>query len=120
MQSVGLIQRVIEKEGIPTISISLNRTITEKVNPPRSLLVAFPLGHPMGNPFDKEAQKRLLADGLKYVQTVEEPGTIVDLTSTYKIEGGKCTVCEVEAWSPQWSRIKAAETLWSSCPPSIE
>jgi D-proline reductase (dithiol) PrdB len=97
MQSVGLIQRAIEAEGIPTISISLDRTITEKVKPPRSLLVAFPLGHPMGSPFDKDGQRRLLTDGLNYLETIERPGTIVDLTSAYKITGGKCAVCEVEA-----------------------
>jgi D-proline reductase (dithiol) PrdB len=97
MQSVGLIQRAIEEEGIPTISISLDRTITEKVKPPRSLLLAFPLGHPMGNPFDEEAQRRLLREGLEYIETIKEPKTIVDLTSTYRIEGGKCTSCEVGA-----------------------
>ena len=96
MQSVGLIQRAIEEEGIPTISISLNRTITEKVKPPRSLLLAFPLGHPMGDPFDEEGQRHLLTDGLNYLKTIEQPGTIVDLTGAYKIASGKCTVCEVE------------------------
>lgn len=95
MQSVGLIQRAIEAEGIPTISVSLNRTITEKVKPPRALLVAFPLGHPMGNSFDKDLQRRILLEGLKYVREIQEPGAIVDLTNTYRIKGGKCAVCEV-------------------------
>jgi len=95
MQSVGLIQRAIEAEGIPTISVSLNRTITEKVKPPRSLLLAFPLGHPMGRPFDKEAQRRLLKEGLGLLETIEEPGTIVDLTNVYRMKEGKCALCEV-------------------------
>jgi hypothetical protein len=93
---VGLIQRAIEAEGIATISVSLNRMITEKVKPPRSLLPAFPLGHPMGNPFDKGLQRRILMEGLRYVKEIREPGTIIDLTSTYKIQGGKCAVCEVD------------------------
>jgi len=94
---VGLIQRAIEAEGIPTISISLNRMITEKVKPPRALLVAFPLGHPMGNPFDKELQRQFLLEGLKYLKAIKEAGTIVDLTMKYRIKGGQCTLCEVEA-----------------------
>ena len=93
---MGLIQRAIEAEGIATISISLNRAITEKVKPPRALLVAFPLGHPMGNPFDKELQRLILMEGLRYLIKITEPGTIADLTETYHIEGGKCSLCEVE------------------------
>jgi hypothetical protein len=50
----------------------------------------------MGDPFDKEGQRHLLTDGLNYLKTIEQPGTIVDLTSAYKIASGKCTVCEVE------------------------
>jgi len=94
---VGLIQRAIEAEGIPTISISLNLTITEKVKPPRALLVAFPLGNPMGNPFDTGVQKQILIKGLKYLKEISRPATIINLTSTYRIEAGKCTLCTVEA-----------------------
>ena len=93
---MGLIQRAIEAEGISTISISLNRGITEKVKPPRALLVAFPLGHPMGNPFDKELQRQILMEALNHLTKITEPGTIADLTESYHIEGGKCTLCTVE------------------------
>ncbi len=74
---MGLIQRAIEEVGIPTISISLNLTITEKLRPPRALLVAFPLGHPMGNPFDKGFQKQILMKGLKFLKEISRPGTIM-------------------------------------------
>lgn len=87
---MGLVQRAIEAEGIPTISISLNRTITEQVRPPRVLLVGFPLGHPMGNPFDEKLQRQVLMDGLKYLKEIVKPGTIVDLTRTYRTKGGGC------------------------------
>ena len=92
---MGLIQRAIEAAGIPTISISLNRTITEKVMPPRALLVGFPLGHPMGNPFDGELQRQILLAGLKYLKEIGDPGTIVDLTRTYGSDGRKCLLCKI-------------------------
>lgn len=92
---MGLIQRAIEAAGIPTISISLNRTITEKVKPPRALLVGFPLGHPMGNPFDGELQRQILLAGLKYLKEIDDPGTIVDLTKTYGSDGRKCRFGQV-------------------------
>jgi D-proline reductase (dithiol) PrdB len=93
---VGLIQRAIEAKGIPTISISLNRTITESVKPPRALLVGFPLGHPMGNPFEKKLQRQILMEALKHLTRITEPGTIADLRETHRIEGGQCKVCTVE------------------------
>lgn len=59
-QSVGLIQSVIEKMGIPTVSISLLREVTERVAPPRALFVDFPLGYPLGTPNNKAEQVRIL------------------------------------------------------------
>jgi hypothetical protein len=93
---VGLIQRAIETEGISTISISLNRGITEKVKPPRALLVPFPLGHPLGSPFDKELQRQILLEGLKHLVEITGPGTIVDFRESYHIEQRECTLCTVE------------------------
>jgi hypothetical protein len=93
---VGLIQRAIEAEGMSTISISLNRRITEKVNPPRALLVDFPLGHPMGNPFDHGLQKKILFEALKQLRVIEKPGTILYWTGTCGIKARECSVCEVE------------------------
>ncbi len=49
-QSVGLIQSVIEKVGIPTASVTMLREITERVDPPRALFVDLPLGYPLGEP----------------------------------------------------------------------
>ncbi len=59
-QSVGLIQSVIEKAGIPTASITLLREITERVAPPRALFLDFPLGYPLGVPNDAAIQTRIL------------------------------------------------------------
>jgi D-proline reductase (dithiol) PrdB len=93
---VGLIQRAIELEGISTISISLNLTIAEKVKPPRALLLDFPLGHPMGNPFDKGIQKQILMTGLRCLKEISRPATIVDLRGAYRTEPGRCALCVVE------------------------
>lgn len=75
---MGLIQRAIETAGMATISISLVRLITEKVKPPRALLVKFPLGHPLGRPFNKALQSRILLKALKSIREITKPGTIVD------------------------------------------
>lgn len=70
--------------------------ITEKVKPPRALLVAFPLGHPVGNPFNTGLQRQILMEAFKHLAKITEPGTIADLTGTYHIKGGNCTLCTVE------------------------
>ena len=59
-QSVGLIQSIIEKSGIPTASVTLLREITERVAPPRALFVDLPLGYPLGVPQDAEFQSRII------------------------------------------------------------
>jgi D-proline reductase (dithiol) PrdB len=58
-QSVGLIQSVIEKAGIATVSITLLREVTERVRPPRALFVDRPLGFPFGEPDNVGLQKAI-------------------------------------------------------------
>jgi D-proline reductase (dithiol) PrdB len=81
-QSVGLIQRAIENEGIATISISLSEEITKKVHPPRALYPGFPLGHPIAFPGQTLRQLKVLRILLKFLEELDAPGSIVrcDLT----------------------------------------
>ena len=64
-QSVGLIQSIIEKAGIATVSISLLREVTERVAPPRALVVDRPLGFPLGEPGDVAIQTRIIMAALE-------------------------------------------------------
>ena len=59
-QAVGLIAGILEARGITTAAISLLRFVTEKVRPPRTLLVDRPHGFPLGEPQDVEEQSRTL------------------------------------------------------------
>ena len=63
-QAAGLLQSVIEKAGIPTVSISLLMEITQHVEPPRVLVVDRPLGYPLGEPNNPELQKRIMLAAL--------------------------------------------------------
>jgi len=64
-QSVGLIQRIIESSGIPTISISINRPYTEKIKPPRSIFLDWPFGHPLGNRAASNSRRRFSPNASK-------------------------------------------------------
>jgi hypothetical protein len=84
---VGLIQREIEKEGIATIGVSIVREYSEKVKPPRTIFLRWPFGHPFGAPFNNAQQRVVLAEVLRALYTIQEPGTIIDLS--HKLRGEK-------------------------------
>ncbi|MGO8791538.1 MAG: hypothetical protein ACLQVL_29685 [Terriglobia bacterium] len=65
---------MIEKSGIPTVSISLLREVTVQVRPPRALAVDRPLGFPLGAPHDIDLQKRIVMTALELLRhPVREP-----------------------------------------------
>ncbi len=74
-----MIQREIEKEGIPTIGVSIVRKYTEKVKPPRTIFLRWPFGHPFGEAFNRDQQRVVLAEALRALSAIREPGAIVDL-----------------------------------------
>lgn len=76
-QSVGLVQSVIEKSGIPTVSITLLREVTERVRPPRALFVDRPLGYPLGKPGNAELQKRIIVLALELLSRSADAPLIV-------------------------------------------
>lgn len=76
---MGLVARVIEARGIPTVLVSTGRDLTVQVLPPRSVFVNFPMGNPFGKPFDSEMQRRILLDALQLAATATEAGVLVDL-----------------------------------------
>ena len=63
-QTVGLVAGELEKRGVATTSVTMLREITEKVRPPRALLVPYPLGYPLGKPDDPDLQTRILRAAL--------------------------------------------------------
>ncbi len=77
-QSVGLIQSIIEKAGIPTASVTLLREITERVAPPRALFVDFPLGYPLGAPNDAALQTRIILSAFEVLAESIPPAIIRD------------------------------------------
>ena len=75
---MGLIQRALEAAGIPTVSVSLLREVTEKLRVPRAVAVRWPFGHPLGEPFNRAQQLTVIRDALGALYTAA-PGTIVNL-----------------------------------------
>ena len=76
---MGLIQREIEKAGIATIGISIVREFTEKVQPPRTVFLRWPFGHPLGEAGNIRQQRAVVLEALRALYTISTPGEIIDL-----------------------------------------
>ena len=53
--------------------------ITRAVKPPRAVFVNFPLGHQTGRPDDPASQRAIVRDAMRAFETIDTPGTIVEL-----------------------------------------
>jgi hypothetical protein len=74
---VGALGHFLERQGIPTASISLVREHTETIRPPRALWVMFELGRPLGIPDDPDFQRRVLRATAELLERADGP-LIVD------------------------------------------
>jgi hypothetical protein len=81
-QSVGLIQRAIEDIGISTVSITLVRSITERVNPPRALSVPYRFGYPLGEPNHPTLQRKIIQAALDLLRDEHPPPVIKEWEPT--------------------------------------
>jgi len=94
-QSVCLVARHLEANGIPTLCLGSALDILEAGRPPRAAFVDYPLGHSAGKPFDAADQLGIVRAALGVLETATEPGRIVALPNrwgddeSWKLEAGK-------------------------------
>lgn len=80
---MGLVARALEDAGVPTVSVTAARDITESVRPPRAVYVHTPLGWQIGMPGDAAGQRTRLEAILRTGIAIGEPGGIADLGYEY-------------------------------------
>ncbi len=76
---MGLVARVVEEAGIPTVLVSTGRDLTQQVLPPRSVFVNFPMGNPFGRPGDTAMQREILLAALRLAESAANAGVLTDL-----------------------------------------
>jgi hypothetical protein len=76
---VGLIGRALEEVGIPTLSMTSARDISASAGVPRGAFLDYPLGHTAGKANEPELNRSIMLDVLLAFESINEPGTIVDL-----------------------------------------
>lgn len=91
-QTLGLIARGIEQTGIPTMTISVDTTMTELVRPPRTAYYTGELGSVAGKPNWREYQLRILDESLRWIETFDQPSSrklAVDLETQVEAARGE-------------------------------
>ncbi len=73
-QSVSLIARALELEGIPTMTLAVDKEIVTAVRPPRAALYEGELGAVAGLPNWPEHQRRVLDEALRLIEPMDQPG----------------------------------------------
>ena len=81
---MGLIQRMAEEAGIPTISMGNAPDRMAHIKPPRAVLVKFARGSMFGEPGNVKRQIRVIMDAFNALKTMNEPGSIKELPYKWK------------------------------------
>jgi hypothetical protein len=81
----------VEHAGFPTNGLTSARTITARVNPPRSVFLDAPLGHTSGPPEAPEIQRSIVEQALDLAVSMTRPGTITDLDLRWHTDDWKST-----------------------------
>jgi hypothetical protein len=76
---VGLVQRVLETGGIPTVALSMIPDLTRAVGVPRLAGISYPMGRPLGRPHDASGQRSVLRATLELLPRATGPDTYVEL-----------------------------------------
>ena len=76
---MGLVQRVFETRGIPTVSLSMIPDLTRAVGVPRLAGISYPVGRPLGRPHDPDGQRAVLRSLLELLATARAPDAYVEL-----------------------------------------
>ena len=90
-QTLGIIARELENQGIPTMLLSVDRATSDKVRPPRTAYYSGEFGTTVGTPNHKQYQLRILDEALRWTETFDQPASrklVVDLeTETEESRG---------------------------------
>jgi D-proline reductase (dithiol) PrdB len=74
-QSIGLVARALELDGIPTMTLAVVKNVVDAVRPPRVALYDGDLGTVSGMPNWPEHQRRILDEALRLIEPMDQAGT---------------------------------------------
>ena len=103
---MGLVARVIEAAGIPTVTLNMIWVYQRLVGMPRVAAIEHPFGRPYGDVGDAETQREVLRAALHLAETATVPGHVEHLPFVWH-QGPKETAWHPAEPSPIIARLKA-------------
>ena len=76
---MGLVGRVIEAAGIPTVTLNMIWVYQKLVGMPRVAAIEHPFGRPYGDVGDAKTQREVLLAALRLAETAPEAGHVEHL-----------------------------------------
>jgi D-proline reductase (dithiol) PrdB len=71
-RSVGLVSRAIEEEGVPTVTLTMEREVAAS----RVAFVPFPYNFPVGEPGERGKHREVVLAALGLLHELREPGEV--------------------------------------------
>lgn len=76
---MGLVARVLEAAGIPTVTLEMIWEYNRLIGIPRVAAIEHPFGRPFGDVGDRATQRAVLTAALAVFEQAREPGQVVHL-----------------------------------------
>jgi hypothetical protein len=93
---VSLTARVLEAGGISTVVIGSAFDIAETCGTPRFVYNDFPLGNPLGKPYDQEMQKQTVNMALDLIESTTSAGAVIETPFSWSSD---------EVWKGNYARV---------------
>jgi hypothetical protein len=77
---------MVESVGIPTVTLSVVRSMTDATPGPRNVFLRFRLGQVLGEPGEVAQQQAVLRRALAAVDEIDAPGGMIELPYRWKRE----------------------------------
>ena len=101
-QTVGLVARHLETNGIPTVIMGCAKDIVEHCGVPRFLFSDFPLGNSAGRPLDVESQRQTLELALRVLESAPAARTTLQSPLRWNADGSwKLDYLDLTKLSPE-------------------
>ena len=97
-QTVSLVARHLEANGIATVILGAARDVVEECGVPRFVFTDFPLGNPCGRPYDATMQGAIVRQGLELLESARSPRTTVQTPFVWS---------EDHTWRDNYMRVDA-------------
>lgn len=91
-QTLGIVAREIEAQGIPTMMLAVDTGILDKIRPPRAAFYDGEFGSVAGKPNWKQYQLRILDEAIRWIETFDQPASrklVVRLETEIEEERGE-------------------------------